>query len=63
MGSLVTPLFGVFCAWFVLGEKPGYIEGVGMLLIGVALLFLTVLAMKDRHAWRPDTRSPLIDRD
>lgn len=45
MGSLVTPLFGVFCAWLQLGEVPGRIEGAGMLLIGLALLLLVLRAM------------------
>jgi len=45
MGSLITPLFGVFCAWVVLGETPGYIEGLGMLLISAALLILSVIAL------------------
>ncbi len=46
MGSLVTPLFGVFCAWLQLGEVPGRIEGAGMLLIGIALLLLVLRAMR-----------------
>lgn len=45
MGSLITPLFGVFCAWVILGETPGYIEGLGMLLISAALLILSVMAL------------------
>jgi drug/metabolite transporter (DMT)-like permease len=45
MGSLITPLFGVFCAWVILGETPGYIEGLGMLLISAALLILSVIAL------------------
>ncbi len=45
MGSLVTPLFGVFCAWLQLGEVPGRMEGAGMLLIGLALLLLVLNAM------------------
>lgn len=45
MGSLVTPLFGVFCAWLQLGEVPGRIEGAGMLLICLALLLLLLRAM------------------
>lgn len=45
MGSLVTPLFGVFCAWLQLGEAPGRTEGAGMLLIGAGLLLLVLKAM------------------
>ncbi|MCM1567051.1 MAG: DMT family transporter [Dehalobacter sp.] len=45
MGSLITPLIGVFCAWVVLGETPGHIEGLGMLLISAALLILCLMAL------------------
>lgn len=53
MGSLVTPLVGVICAWMELGEAPGRIEGIGMLLIGTALLLLLLHALKSRTI--PDT--------
>lgn len=49
MGSLVTPLFGVLCAWLALGEVPGYVEGAGMLLIGSALLLLILQAIRSRN--------------
>jgi drug/metabolite transporter (DMT)-like permease len=42
MGSLAIPLVGVLAAWLQLGEKPGLLEGAGMLLIGIALLILAV---------------------
>jgi len=48
MGSLVTPLVGVFCAWLELGEVPKRVEGIGMLLIGTALLLLLLHALKSR---------------
>lgn len=48
MGSLATPLFGVFCAWALLGEVPGYVAGIGMLLIGAALVLLTYQAICSR---------------
>ncbi len=46
MGSLAIPLVGVLTAWLQLGEKPGIFEGAGMLLIGMALLFLAVHAIR-----------------
>lgn len=52
MGSLITPLFGVFCAWVILGETPGYIEGLGMLLISAALLILSVIALSFHYKAR-----------
>lgn len=56
IASLVTPLFGVICAWVELGEKPGYVECVGMLLIGVALLFLTVWAIRNHYRCQSDKK-------
>lgn len=63
MGSLATPLVGVLCAWFELGEKPGYLEGGGMLLIGVALLFLALWTMKIHSAPTNKKGSQLLGRD
>lgn len=57
MGSLITPLFGVLCAWFELGERPGYVAGTGMLLIGIALLFLAVWTIRGRY-----NKAPLVNR-
>ncbi|HEX2769225.1 MAG TPA: EamA family transporter [Geobacteraceae bacterium] len=45
MGSLVIPLVGVMSAWLQLGERPGPFEAAGMLLIGLALLILSVYAL------------------
>ncbi len=45
IGSLAIPLVGVIAAWVQLGEKPGPFESAGMLLIGVALLFLIFHAL------------------
>ncbi len=38
LGSLISPLVGVFCAWLLLGEVPDVAEFAGIALIGVALL-------------------------
>lgn len=43
LGMLLTPVIGITASWIALGERPGGIEGAGMLLIVCALL-LTVAA-------------------
>lgn len=42
LGSLAAPVVGVLAAWLQLGERPGWQEGTGMALIGVALGMLSV---------------------
>jgi drug/metabolite transporter (DMT)-like permease len=37
LGMLVTPVLGVLAAWVQLGERPGALEALGMLLVGIAL--------------------------
>ncbi len=49
MGSLAIPVVGVLAAWLQLGEKPGLLEGAGMLLIGSALLILSLNALRGRQ--------------
>jgi drug/metabolite transporter (DMT)-like permease len=46
MGSLIIPVVGVLSAWLQLGERPGPFEATGMLLIGVALLILSIYALR-----------------
>ena len=55
LGMLLTPVIGITASWIALGERPGGIEGVGMLLIVCALL-LTVAAEILRGR-RPRSRS------
>ena len=43
LGMLLTPVIGITASWIALGERPGGIEGAGMLLI-VGALLLTVAA-------------------
>ncbi len=43
LGMLLTPVIGIIASWIQLGERPGGIEGLGMLLI-VSALLLTVAA-------------------
>ncbi len=42
LGTLVNPIVGVFAAWLQLGERPGFGELLGMLLIGSALLLTSM---------------------
>jgi drug/metabolite transporter (DMT)-like permease len=41
MTSLAVPLCGVLLAWLLLGERPDLFEGIGMLLVGLALFGIT----------------------
>jgi drug/metabolite transporter (DMT)-like permease len=40
LGTLATPIVGVLCAWWQLGERPSAAEASGMLLIAVGLSLL-----------------------
>jgi len=40
LGTLATPIVGVLCAWWQLGERPSALEASGMLLIAVGLSLL-----------------------
>ena len=48
VGTLATPVVGVLAAWLQLGERPGYDEGAGMIVIGIALALISIDAMR-RH--------------
>jgi drug/metabolite transporter (DMT)-like permease len=48
VGSLAIPLVGVLSAWLQLGGKPVLFEAAGMLLIGLALLNLSIYALQRR---------------
>jgi drug/metabolite transporter (DMT)-like permease len=43
LGMLLTPVIGITASWIQLGERPGGMDGLGMLLI-VGALLLTVVA-------------------
>jgi drug/metabolite transporter (DMT)-like permease len=58
MGSLIIPVVGVLSAWLQLGERPGPFEAAGMLLIGVALLILSIYALR---AGKPYHRDDNVD--
>jgi len=48
MNSLLIPVIAVLAAWIQLGEVPSPYEGVGMLLIGAALVTIAAVGIK-RH--------------
>ena len=53
MTSMMAPLIGVLAAWIQLGEQPSSSEIVGMALIGVALIVISVHAMKAHEEIEP----------
>ncbi len=46
MATLATPIIGVLSAWIQLGERPGFTESIGMLLIGIALVLISLQSFK-----------------
>ncbi len=48
MAILGVPVVGVLSSWLELGERPGGVELAGMLLIGVALLVVSLRALNAR---------------
>jgi drug/metabolite transporter (DMT)-like permease len=38
LATLLTPIVGIVSAWIQLGERPGLLEGLGMIAIVGALL-------------------------
>ncbi|HJV27161.1 MAG TPA: DMT family transporter [Aromatoleum sp.] len=57
LSSLAVPAIGVLAGWMELGERPSLAEGAGMLLIAVALLAISALAMRGRGRLRPATEA------
>jgi drug/metabolite transporter (DMT)-like permease len=53
MTSMLAPLIGVLAAWVQLGEQPSTSEIVGMLLIGLALIIISLHAMKAHEEIEP----------
>lgn len=46
MASMLAPVIGVLAAWWQLGERPSFSESTGMLLIAMALVVISMLAMR-----------------
>jgi drug/metabolite transporter (DMT)-like permease len=53
MTSMMAPLIGVLAAWIQLGEQPSTSEIFGMALIGVALIMISLHAMKAHEEIEP----------
>jgi len=53
LGMLSNPVVGVLTAWVQLGERPGLAESLGMLLIGSALVLLSVQGLKHNRQVTP----------
>lgn len=53
MTSMLAPVIGVLAAWWQLGERPTPGESIGMLLIGVALVIISLRSMRSREAIDP----------
>jgi len=51
---LATPVVAAVAAWAQLGERPGTSEAIGMGLIGLALLLVTVQALRRRRGEQPE---------
>lgn len=54
MTSLLAPVIGVLAAWIELGERPALTEGVGMLLIGAALLVISLISIRQHKPVDPN---------
>lgn len=52
LGTLATPVLGVFSAWFVLGEIPIFWEITGMILIFSGLAILSGTGLMLAKKWR-----------
>lgn len=53
MTSMLAPLIGVLAAWIQLDEQPSSFEIVGMLLIGLALIVISLHAMRAHAETEP----------
>lgn len=49
MGTLATPVVGALSAWLQLGEQPTVDEGAGMVMVGAALAWLSILALRQHR--------------
>ena len=49
LGMLVTPVLGVLAAWVQLGERPGALEALGMLLVGIALALFSYHSVRQHR--------------
>ncbi|HET6655003.1 MAG TPA: DMT family transporter, partial [Gammaproteobacteria bacterium] len=61
LSSLIVPIIGVAAAWLQLGEQPNQAEGIGIILILVALGLLS-LAGRGAKRSRPAASLPTEPR-
>lgn len=54
MTSLLAPVIGVLAAWVELGERPPLLESVGMMLIGLALLVISLQSIRQHKPVDPN---------
>ncbi len=53
MTSMLAPVIGVLAAWWQLGEEPGIYEGIGMVLIALALVVISIISIRKRSDIEP----------
>lgn len=53
LGTLAAPVIAALAAWWQLGERPTPTEALGMWLIGIALLWLSLLGIYTRRRPEP----------
>jgi drug/metabolite transporter (DMT)-like permease len=53
MTSMLAPVIGVLAAWAQLGEQPATFEAIGMLLIGVALVLISLRTIRKHEPVEP----------
>ena len=53
MTSMLAPVIGVLAAWWQLNEVPSHGEAIGMVLIGVALVVISIRSMRTREQIDP----------
>jgi drug/metabolite transporter (DMT)-like permease len=53
MTSMLAPVIGVLAAWWQLGEEPGIYEGIGMILIALALVVISIISIRKHTEVEP----------
>lgn len=53
MASMLAPVIGVVAAWIQLDEVPGQLETIGMLLIGLSLITISFISIRQHKPVEP----------
>lgn len=53
MASMLAPVIGVIAAWIQLAEVPSHMEKIGMLLIGLSLIVISGVSIRQRKPVSP----------